>query len=62
MGQAMIDALKKSGAAGGETGAASVAGSSTTSGSAAEMKFCLNCGKPIPKVSKFCPECGHAQP
>jgi len=26
-----------------------------------ETKFCLNCGKPIPRISNFCPECGHAQ-
>jgi membrane protease subunit (stomatin/prohibitin family) len=26
-----------------------------------ETKFCLNCGKPIPRVSKFCPECGGTQ-
>jgi membrane protease subunit (stomatin/prohibitin family) len=58
MGQAMMDALKKAGAAGGESGAPN-AGATTAS---AETKFCLNCGKPIPKVSKFCPECGHAQP
>jgi membrane protease subunit (stomatin/prohibitin family) len=25
-------------------------------------KFCLNCGKPIPKPARFCPECGGAQP
>ena len=24
-------------------------------------KFCLNCGKPIPRISNFCPECGHGQ-
>ena len=24
-------------------------------------KFCLNCGKPIPRPAKFCPECGGAQ-
>lgn len=24
-------------------------------------KFCINCGKPMPKVAKFCPECGGAQ-
>jgi membrane protease subunit (stomatin/prohibitin family) len=53
MGQAMGDALKKASA--GESGpGAAIAG--------VEMKFCLNCGKPIPKISKFCPECGHAQP
>jgi predicted amidophosphoribosyltransferase len=28
----------------------------------AESKFCLNCGKSIPKISKFCPNCGQAQP
>ena len=57
MGQAMMDALKKPGSttpeAGGSVPAAPV--------SAAETKFCLNCGKPIPRVSRFCPECGHAQ-
>jgi membrane protease subunit (stomatin/prohibitin family) len=26
-----------------------------------ETKFCLNCGKPIPRPAKFCPECGTAQ-
>jgi membrane protease subunit (stomatin/prohibitin family) len=24
-------------------------------------KFCINCGKPMPKIAKFCPECGGAQ-
>jgi membrane protease subunit (stomatin/prohibitin family) len=28
---------------------------------AAETKFCTNCGKQIPRTSKFCPECGTAQ-
>ncbi len=28
---------------------------------AAETKFCVECGKPIPKRAKFCPECGSAQ-
>jgi membrane protease subunit (stomatin/prohibitin family) len=36
------------------TGAAPAAG--------AETKFCFNCGKPIARVAKFCPECGTAQP
>lgn len=58
MGQAMMDALKKAGSSGGEAGAESVGGATPS----AESKFCLNCGKPIPKASKFCPECGHAQP
>jgi membrane protease subunit (stomatin/prohibitin family) len=58
MGQAMMDAMKKpsSSAAEGWTSTGS------TTAASAETKFCLNCGKPIPKASKFCPECGHAQP
>ncbi len=28
---------------------------------ATETKFCINCGKPIPKNAKFCPECGSSQ-
>jgi membrane protease subunit (stomatin/prohibitin family) len=28
---------------------------------ATETKFCMNCGKPIPKNAKFCPECGSSQ-
>jgi membrane protease subunit (stomatin/prohibitin family) len=28
---------------------------------AAETKFCVDCGKHIPKRSKFCPECGSSQ-
>jgi len=27
----------------------------------AETKFCINCGKPIPRRAKFCAECGGAQ-
>ena len=57
MGQAMMDALKKGSAAPDTT--PSTAGSAALS---AEAKFCLNCGKSIPKISKFCPNCGQAQP
>ena len=28
---------------------------------ACATKFCLNCGKPIPKAARFCSECGGAQ-
>jgi len=27
-----------------------------------DTKFCMECGKPIPKAAKFCPECGKPQP
>jgi len=55
MGQAMMDAIKKGSASAAESS------SSATPAAGAETKFCMNCGKPIPRVSKFCPECGHAQ-
>ena len=58
MGQAMMDALKKAGSSAGESGAATAGGAAVAS---TETKFCMNCGKPIPRASKFCPECGHAQ-
>jgi len=49
MGQAMMDAVKKS--------------TSAPAGGApsAETKFCSECGKPIPRSAKFCPECGKPQ-
>jgi membrane protease subunit (stomatin/prohibitin family) len=54
MGQAMMDALRKG-------SSQQDSGASPAAAPAAEAKFCLNCGKSIPKSSKFCPECGHAQ-
>jgi membrane protease subunit (stomatin/prohibitin family) len=27
----------------------------------ASSKFCVDCGKPMPRAAKFCPECGKAQ-
>ena len=57
MGQAMMDALRKAGTPAAESGSPSPGAAAAS----AETKFCMNCGKPIPKASKFCPECGHAQ-
>ena len=54
MGQAMMDALRRPGSAQADAGSAGAA-------VGAETKFCISCGKQIPKSSKFCPECGHAQ-
>jgi membrane protease subunit (stomatin/prohibitin family) len=58
MGQAMMDALKKGSGATTESSAPPSGGAVA----GAEAKFCLNCGKSIPKISKFCPNCGQAQP
>jgi len=46
--QQMADALNPS-----APSAASAPGPST--------KFCMNCGKAIPKPAKYCPDCGGAQ-
>jgi membrane protease subunit (stomatin/prohibitin family) len=49
---------------GGAAPAAPAAGGAAPSGGAgagADTKFCMECGKPIPRKSKFCPECGSAQ-
>jgi membrane protease subunit (stomatin/prohibitin family) len=62
MAQQMMNALKP-----GEAPPAAPPGSPAPSGgspapqAAPETKFCINCGKPIPKNAKFCPECGNAQ-
>ena len=37
------------------------AGGPAPAAPSAETKFCMNCGKPIPRSAKFCPECGGAQ-
>jgi membrane protease subunit (stomatin/prohibitin family) len=53
MGKAMADALTpNSGGAAGTGGA---------SGTATDTKFCVSCGKGIPKTAKFCPDCGTKQ-
>ena len=51
MAQTMMNAIKPGEAAAPATPAAP----------ATETKFCINCGKPIPKSAKFCPECGGSQ-
>lgn len=53
IGQTMVNALKPGEQAPLPAGPAPAA--------SAETKFCINCGKPIPKAAKFCPECGNAQ-
>jgi len=62
MGQAMMDAVRKS-AAGAPAASEPAAPAVAAAGSAAETatKFCIDCGKPIPRSGKFCPECGKPQ-
>ena len=35
--------------------------SGATPVNSAETKFCIDCGKPIPRPARFCPECGKPQ-
>ena len=48
MGQTLMNAVKT--------------GTTTAAPPSAETKFCLECGKSIPRPAKFCPECGRPQP
>jgi len=44
-----------------EAPAPSASGGAAPSAPTGETKFCVECGKPIPKKAKFCSECGGAQ-
>jgi membrane protease subunit (stomatin/prohibitin family) len=54
MAQQMMNAPKPAAVAG-------PAAPGAPEGSAGGTKFCINCGKTVPKPAKFCPECGGAQ-
>jgi len=45
MGQTLMNAMKPQ----------------TSAAPSADSKFCMDCGKPIPRPAKFCPECGKPQ-
>ena len=55
IGQQMVNAMRP------QTQPSPPAPAAPEPSAAGETKFCLDCGKPIPKRSKFCPECGAAQ-
>jgi len=57
MAQNMMNAMKSSE----PSGTTSSATTLEPAQPGAETKFCINCGKPIPKRAKFCSECGGAQ-
>jgi membrane protease subunit (stomatin/prohibitin family) len=63
MAQQMMNATKPQSGPGAEPNPAQPAapggGPGTPAG--ADTKFCMNCGKPMPRTAKFCPECGGAQ-
>jgi membrane protease subunit (stomatin/prohibitin family) len=68
MAQSMMNAMKPGEqpppAGGGGPAAAPASGPTAPAAPAAPAtgtKFCMNCGKSIPKGAKFCPECGSAQ-
>lgn len=53
MGQQLMNAMKP--------GEAPAAATTPNGGAGAATKFCIACGKAIPRIAKFCPECGGAQ-
>jgi membrane protease subunit (stomatin/prohibitin family) len=68
MAQSMMNAMKPgeppAPSGGGGPAAAPSSGPTAPAAPAAPAtgtKFCMNCGKSIPKGAKFCPECGGAQ-
>jgi membrane protease subunit (stomatin/prohibitin family) len=58
MGQQMMNAMRPSEPA---ASAPQAPAAPATPAAGGATKFCLNCGKPIPKAAHFCPECGGAQ-
>ena len=57
MGQQMMNAMHPPAQSGTPASTPPPASAAPAEGS----KFCINCGKPLPRVSKFCPECGTSQ-
>jgi len=58
MAQSMMNAIKPGP---GAPGSLSATVPAAPSGSETVTKFCINCGKPMPRAGRFCPECGSAQ-
>ena len=56
MAQSMLNAVKPA-----EQQAPTTPAPAAPVAPATETKFCTNCGKPMTRASKFCPECGTAQ-
>jgi membrane protease subunit (stomatin/prohibitin family) len=63
MAQSMMNAMKpgQGGAPGAPAAATPTANPAAPTSSDVATKFCINCGKPMPRAAKFCPECGTSQ-
>lgn len=61
MAQQMMNAMKPQGLPDAPPAAPQASGAPPAPAAGGATKFCLNCGKQIPKPAKFCPECGGAQ-
>jgi membrane protease subunit (stomatin/prohibitin family) len=61
MAQTMMNAIKPTPGAPPGTPPAAAPAAGSPGGSEAATKFCINCGKSIPRPAKFCSECGSAQ-
>ncbi|MCX6622449.1 MAG: SPFH domain-containing protein [Acidobacteria bacterium] len=61
MGQQMMNAMRPQGAPPEGPGPVAAVPAGAPVAPAGETKFCMECGKAIPKKSKFCPECGGQQ-
>jgi membrane protease subunit (stomatin/prohibitin family) len=68
MGQTIAEAVKQGMNSGGSAPPTSPPGSNPGVGSggaataaSSDTKFCMHCGKRIPRAASFCPECGQAQ-
>jgi membrane protease subunit (stomatin/prohibitin family) len=59
MAQTMMGAMRPPAA--GEPAPAPAAAGAASAAASGETKFCIACGKPIPRAARFCPECGGAQ-
>jgi len=61
MAQSMMNAIKPGTGGGPAAPATAPPAAGGASGTESGTKFCINCGKPIPRAAKFCSECGGAQ-
>jgi membrane protease subunit (stomatin/prohibitin family) len=61
MGQTIADAVRQSVATGSTPAAPTSAGGGAPAAATADKKFCMHCGKQIPRAAAFCPECGKPQ-